>query len=78
MITRSRTKREEREENTVPILPTDVYEYLANFADDRTILNMLSVNKKFNDEKFFKRVIQRKYPLLLRNRMKALNNCLSG
>lgn len=44
----------------------DVYEYLTNFADDRTILNMLSVNKKFNDEKFFERVIQRKYPLLIR------------
>tara|TARA_R110001599_G_scaffold130977_2_gene306563 strand:- start:1198 stop:1920 length:723 start_codon:yes stop_codon:yes gene_type:complete len=27
---------------------------------------MLSVNKKFNDEQFFKRVMQRKYPLLLR------------
>ena len=43
----------------------DIYEYLTNFADDRTILNMLSVNKKFNDEEFFKRVLLRKYPLLL-------------
>ena len=43
----------------------DMYEYLTNFADDRTILNMLSVNKKFNDEQFFNRVFLRKYPLLL-------------
>ena len=46
-------------------LPKDVYEYLTNFADDRTILNMLSVNKKFNDEQFFRRVMERKYPLLI-------------
>ena len=47
-------------------MPKDVYEYLTNFADDKTILNMLSVNKKFNDEQFFKRVMGRKYPLLLK------------
>ena len=47
-------------------LNKDIYEYLTNFADNRTILNMLSVNRKFNDEQFFKRVMQRKYPLLLR------------
>jgi hypothetical protein len=43
----------------------NVYEYLINFADDRTILNMLSVNRKFSDDAFFKRVIKRKYPLLV-------------
>tara|TARA_R110001599_G_scaffold5250_1_gene26379 strand:+ start:43 stop:666 length:624 start_codon:yes stop_codon:yes gene_type:complete len=43
----------------------DTYEYLTNFADDRTILNMLSVNKKFRDEQFFKRVMDRKYPFLI-------------
>lgn len=46
-------------------LPNDVYEYLTNFADNRTILNMLSVNKKFHDEKFFERIMRRKYPLLV-------------
>jgi Ankyrin repeats (3 copies) len=46
-------------------IPKDVYEYLTNFADDKTILNMLSVNKTFSDEKFFQRVLQRKYPLLI-------------
>tara|TARA_R110001599_G_scaffold36870_1_gene115091 strand:- start:1476 stop:1823 length:348 start_codon:yes stop_codon:yes gene_type:complete len=44
----------------------DMYEYLAQFADDRTILTMLSVNKTFNDQKFFERVIRRKYPFLIR------------
>ena len=47
-----------------PALPKDVYEYLTNFADDRTILSMLSVNKQFNEEQFFIRVFDRKYPLL--------------
>tara|TARA_R110002153_G_scaffold176053_1_gene329287 strand:- start:66 stop:734 length:669 start_codon:yes stop_codon:yes gene_type:complete len=46
-------------------LPKDVYEYLTNFADDKTILNMLMVNKKFQDDSFFHRVLLRKYPYLL-------------
>ena len=46
-------------------LDKDTYEYLTNFADDRTILNMLAVNRKFNDDDFFRRVLQRKYPTLL-------------
>ena len=47
------------------IADPNIYEYIANFADDRTILSMLSVNKKFRDENLFKRIIQRKYPLLI-------------
>ena len=47
-------------------IPKDVYEYLAGFADDKTILNMLSVNKKIRDEDFFKRIFNRKYPLLIK------------
>ena len=46
------------------LLPTDVYLYLLDFADDRTVLQMLSVNKKFSDDTFFERIIDRKYPLL--------------
>ena len=46
-------------------LTKDVYEYLTNFADDRTILNMLSVNKKFSDAPFFRNVLNRKYPGLI-------------
>jgi len=45
-------------------LPKDVYEYLTNFADDRTVLEMLSVNKQFNNPTLFERIIDRKYPLL--------------
>lgn len=47
-------------------LAPDAYEYLTNFADDKTILNMLSTNRKFNDDIFFERVMRRKYPLLVR------------
>ena len=46
-------------------IPKDVYEYLANFADDKTIVKMLSVNKKFNDPIFFQRIFSRRYPLLV-------------
>ena len=48
------------------IISKDVYEYLTNFADDKTILNMLSINKKFSDEQFFEKVMKRKYPLLVK------------
>ncbi len=47
-------------------LTTDMYEYLTNFAADRDIINMLAVNKKFNDSIFFERVFKRKYPLLIK------------
>jgi len=47
-------------------IPKDVYEYLTNFGDDKTIVNMLSVNKTFRNEDFFKRVLERKYPLLIK------------
>lgn len=43
-------------------IPKDLYEYLTNFADDRTILSMLSTNKQFRDENFFRRVMERRYP----------------
>ena len=46
----------------------DVYEYMINFADDKTILNMLSVNRKFRDEEFFERIVKRRYPLLIQFR----------
>ncbi len=46
-------------------LTKDTYEYILNFADDREILNMLSVNKKFRNEELFEKVLKRKYPELL-------------
>jgi thiamine pyrophosphokinase len=46
-------------------IPKDIYEYLMNFLDNKTILNMLSVNKKFHNKYSFQRLIKRKYPLLI-------------
>ena len=47
-------------------LTKDTYEHILNFADDREIIIMLSLNKKFNDEKLFERVMKTRYPLLIR------------
>ena len=44
----------------------DIYLSIAKNADDRTILNMLSVNKKFSDSLFFEQVFKVKYPYLIR------------
>jgi hypothetical protein len=44
----------------------DVYEYLSTFTDDKDVLNMLSVNKKFNNPVFFERALKRRYPFLLK------------
>ena len=50
------------------MLTKDTYEHILNFADDREIIIMLSLNKKFNDEKLFERVMKKRYPLLIRYR----------
>lgn len=47
-------------------IPKDIYEYLTNFADDKTILKMLETNKKYSDPLFFEKIITRKYPELLK------------
>jgi hypothetical protein len=47
-------------------LTKDTYEYILNFATDRDIINMLSSNRKFRDEKLFERVMKKKYPLIIR------------
>ena len=44
----------------------DIYEYIVNLAEDRDVINMLSVNKKFNDDLYFKKILERRYPLLLK------------
>jgi hypothetical protein len=46
-------------------LSIDIYEYLTNFVDYKTVLNMLSVNKKFSNDIYFERIIKRKYLLLV-------------
>ena len=44
----------------------DIYEHIANFADDdRTILSILSLHKNYKDEKLFRRITERRYPLLI-------------
>ena len=47
-------------------LTKDTYLEIAKFADDKTIVQMLSVDKKFHDDEFFKLVFFHKYPLLLK------------
>ena len=51
-------------------LTKDTYEYILNFADDKEIISMLMVNKKFaqklGDDNFFKKVLERKYPNLVK------------
>ena len=47
-------------------LDKDTYEYILNFLDDKDIVNMLSVNRKFNNEKLYERVLRKKYPLLVK------------
>ena len=46
-------------------LTKDTYEYILNFADDRSILMMLSTNKKFRNEELFKKILERKYHNLI-------------
>ena len=44
----------------------DIYSYIVNLAEDRDVINMLSVNKKFSDDSYFKKILEKRYPLLLR------------
>ena len=44
----------------------DVYEYISNFADDKTVINMIRANPKvFDNENFYEKVMRRRYPLLI-------------
>ena len=48
------------------IADKDVYEYISNFADDKTLINMILANSKvFDNEKFYEKVIRKRYPLLM-------------
>lgn len=46
------------------MLNKDLYEYLCSFVDDKTIINLLSVNRKYNE--CFERIVIRKYPYLVK------------
>ena len=48
------------------IFPKDIYEYITNFADDETIINLLSTNTQLRDNTLFERIMRRRYPLLIR------------
>ena len=48
----------------------DIYSYIVNLADDRDVINMLSVNRKFNDDMYFKAVLEKRYPLLIKHKEK--------
>ena len=54
-------------------LTKDTYEYILNFADDRDIINMLSSNRKFRDDKLFERVMKKRYPIILRFKDENMN-----
>ena len=60
------------ESESSPTLTRDTYQYLLEFADDRTIVNaLLMKNKQYNsylNEDFFKKLIQHRYPLLTNKR----------
>lgn len=51
---------------SIPELPNDLYLEIAKNADDRTILNMLLVDKKHYNDNFFRILLERKYPLLIK------------
>ena len=44
------------------LINKDVYEYILNFVDNETLVNMLSVNKKFSNDEYYLRLLIRKYP----------------
>ena len=44
----------------------DVYEYISNFADDKTVINMIRANPKlFDNEKFYEKMMRKRYYLLI-------------
>lgn len=47
-------------------LPKDVYLLLTDYSSDRDIINMLSVNKTYNNTIFFSRILNKRYPALIR------------
>lgn len=47
------------------VVPNDIYWLIAENADDRTTLEMLKLNKRFDDT-HFQKIINKRYPLLIR------------
>ena len=47
-------------------VPKDVYLMMTDYSSDQDVINMLSVNKTYNDPIFFQRIISKRYPNLLK------------
>ena len=44
----------------------DLYEYILNLTDDKTTINMIRANPKvFDNERFYEKVMRKRYPLLI-------------
>ena len=44
----------------------DIYEYISNFTDDKTVINMIFANGKvFDNEKFYEKLLRKRYPLVI-------------
>ena len=48
----------------------DIYSYIMSLAEDRDVVNMLSVNRKFSDDLYFKKILEKRYPLIVRSKLK--------
>ena len=49
-----------------PYVSKDAYMSILEKADDKTILNMLSVNKTYRNEELFERIMRKRYPLVIK------------
>lgn len=54
-------------------LPRDIHFKIANMMDDESILNMLIANPKYDNENYFRQLMQYRYPLLIPFRYIAEN-----
>ena len=48
----------------------DIYLLLTSFVDDKSVVRMLSVNRKFNDPEFFRLLFSKRYPNLIKFKKK--------
>lgn len=50
---------------TIYDLPKDIYLYIAELQEDNDVINMLTINKSFNNPIFFQRIFQKRYSCLI-------------
>jgi hypothetical protein len=48
------------------VVPKDVYLLIATMQENKDIIQMLSVNRKYNDTVFFEQILRKKYPHLIK------------